>query len=358
MARCELDVDVQGPGIAGGTITGSVYVRAPRPVTVNALTLRIGWIAEGAGVHDWEVVREVVLHEGELSGGERFPFEVDLPPGPVTYLGRVVKVNWFAVATADVDWAFDPKAQRNFAVIPGPAMGEYVHGDELPGLGPFVGEHQGWFGLTPAMEAAKPWWSGVSMRHVVLSVLLLLVAIGPAVAMRMHGLGWVPVLWASLWLGVPAGLLVSRGMARAAMRRVGPIRVRLNAFQLAAGETVEVDVAMAPLVPLEVTRVEAVLTGNERAAGDSDTSTENHLPQWHEFLRRPVSITGGSRLVAAGERVVFSGRVTIPIDAPPSFYSRSTSVRWALQLRFGLSGCPDWTDSIPIAVRPAPRTAG
>jgi hypothetical protein len=61
---------------------------------------------------------------------------------------------------------------------------------------------------------------------------------------------------------------------------------------------------------------------------------------------------GGLPLVIS---IAFTGELMIPIDAPPSFYARSNDVLWDIDLRIDMPNCPDWTETVALAVRPGKR---
>ena len=100
---------------AGGTISGRVLLSTDEPVDCRKVVVEVGWRTEGRGDRDGEMCSSVTLHSGEIQpGDEAFPFEFDLPAGPMSYAGHYINIIWNVQARVDLAWKFDPVAVRQF----------------------------------------------------------------------------------------------------------------------------------------------------------------------------------------------------------------------------------------------------
>ena len=105
--------------VGGEVVRGEVVVRVEKETTCKSLMIEVGWSTHGRGNRASDDVFEENLFIGSWQPGEyRYPFEATLPHGPYTYHGHYLNVDWYAEARADVPWAFDPKDEVDFELIP------------------------------------------------------------------------------------------------------------------------------------------------------------------------------------------------------------------------------------------------
>ena len=133
MNDCEVTIELDGDQrVEGGqTVTGTILVRVNDDCTCNALTADLGWYTHGRGNGTSESVTWVEVFEGEWTSGKehRYPFEIEVPPGPYTYRGHYLNVDWSLEASADIPWALDPGDTRELVVEPDGATAEYEGGE-------------------------------------------------------------------------------------------------------------------------------------------------------------------------------------------------------------------------------------
>ncbi len=96
--------------------------------------------------------------------------------------------------------------------------------------------------------------------------------------------------------------------------------------------------------------IRAVLRGYERAIHGSGTRKTTHTK---EFFRQSLSLSEGPERLLALEPRNFTGLLTLPQDAPPSFHSSNNDVRWDLEVHIEIPHWPDWKHSVPLAVKPS-----
>ena len=121
MAACQLVINVDDPArprSAGESITGTIIVRAEKPVNCKALVARCIWSTHGRGNVDMGVVDDSSLFEGTWQAGQeyRYPFKLNTAAWPPTYYGTYLNIGHYVNAQAKLSWATDPKAQVEFPV--------------------------------------------------------------------------------------------------------------------------------------------------------------------------------------------------------------------------------------------------
>ncbi len=100
-----------------GTLSGRVRVELDEPLNPRRVILRVKWYTEGKGDRDEEILWEEVVHQGPLQGGEEFPFQVQLPQGPLSYYGHLIKIVWAVELQLDLAWRRDPKFEHRFQLV-------------------------------------------------------------------------------------------------------------------------------------------------------------------------------------------------------------------------------------------------
>ena len=87
-----------------GTVSGTYRLVEMRPEEVLRLEFSVLWFTEGKGdedlgVHHFESIArdsgevfQTLLHE--LDTSQMIPFHVALPPSPLSYYGKILKIHW------------------------------------------------------------------------------------------------------------------------------------------------------------------------------------------------------------------------------------------------------------------------
>jgi hypothetical protein len=113
----------QTPVLPAGTDRDfTLWVQTAEPVGCRGIYCWIGCRIHGAGT-DEEVtlVPEQLIYEGALAPGQpvSYPFRLSLPPhGPVTFVGRYVKLEWAARVRLDIPLWFDKRLWAPIIVTP------------------------------------------------------------------------------------------------------------------------------------------------------------------------------------------------------------------------------------------------
>jgi hypothetical protein len=105
---------------AGDPVTLSVVVTAPKRHERAALLWEIGWVAVGRSTNTGQVAHGRVDLRGLEADEPRVTrIAAKIPrDGPVSYRGRLFSITWFAKASVDIPWAFDPAGEAPFEVHP------------------------------------------------------------------------------------------------------------------------------------------------------------------------------------------------------------------------------------------------
>lgn len=132
MSKCDLQIkfDREDRTYAGGeTVTGRVYIRINNSMKSNGVTLTHQWRTHGRGNVSGGTKETVELEDARsYSPGEELEFSFSLrsPTYPVTYHGTMLNVDHYVSVEVNVPWAFDPKAEEDYVLVPGEPPAHFV----------------------------------------------------------------------------------------------------------------------------------------------------------------------------------------------------------------------------------------
>jgi len=147
MSKCDLQIkfDREDRTYAGGeTVTGRVYIRINNSMKSNGVTLTHQWRTHGRGNVSGGTKETVELEDARsYSPGEELEFSFSLrsPTYPVTYHGTMLNVDHYVSVEVNVPWAFDPKAEEDYVLVPGEPPAHFVGSrNEIIALTPAAGK--------------------------------------------------------------------------------------------------------------------------------------------------------------------------------------------------------------------------
>lgn len=334
MSKCDLSIRLERAPprfLPGETVRGEVDVAVNAPCTCNDLTLWFGWRTHGKGNRTEGMVAQISLFHGEWMPGmnQSYSFEFRVPSGPATYHGKLLNVDWYLRARADIPWAIDPKAETDLLVEGGEGE-EYDFGPRYQ----------------PPEEIYRKADKYLGCRVFLFSLVAAAgVIVGLFIGFRQP---W-GLLLAGLFLAAGAAMILHTLWRGIAERKLGTPQVRIGASVAEGGERIPLSVRIRPRAPLRLEGVVVELRGLEEVVSGSGTNRTTHRHVFHQT--REILDPGGRELLPQ-EEVVFEGAVEIPPDAPPTFAAPDNSLQWTILLRISIGGWPDWKRDYPLAVRP------
>lgn len=356
---------------------GTVVITVEEPRRSVHVLLTRKWIsrahsAESSGGED-----DILLFEGDWlkPGTHRFPFIFHVPPGPYSYHGHLVEVDWVIEARVEDEVEALLREQRTFILEASGNEREFIRGELLPQVLGDADLH--------AHSRRVLGWVG--------TMLLLLVGVAllyPSVAAT-RGANWVTLL-AGLGCVILAGFLGRRSLRRQDARSQPWWRPSstLHDYEAEPGDTVSFVVELKPSFKTSTRRVTAQLRGVEQTwkkkssppnpgaksaisapsetPGDSIHSHSNGSNaaspdatqvERHHFFDEPVEIEPvddqmSDQRTRKHATNTYRVRFRVPSDAPYSFYCPSASVTWAIEVHVDVGSWPDWRRDFPLIVRP------
>lgn len=335
MAKCDLQVVLDQTSYpAGGKLKGHLVIEAPQPFETKAVTVDLAWRTHGKGNRDHVEVSQQTLFSGELQGTKSLPFEFTLPSGPLTYHGTLINVEWIVRGRVDVSWAIDPKAESVFGLLPGSGVSPpYVHGGTPPAFGP---EQKS---LGPV---GKFWATAIVLALATLGLVL--------IVFGLRGQSYFSAIFGGIITLIVFVVAFTALKRRIAEMRVGGIGLEVNTSEPAPGEPVELALTMSPSRTINLNGISARLRGYERAVRGSGTRKTTHTEEFHNSSQ---TFLDGPQRISEGESRRFVTTVTIPKDAPPSFYASDNQVSWVIEVRIDIPSWPDWINTVTLGIKPA-----
>lgn len=323
-------------------IKGSVKVSVNAACAYNKLTLQTLWRTHGSGnIDSGEAERVVLDTAGSWSAGDvkSYPFTFPAPKSPYTYRGQYVNVDWYVMAQADIAWAFDPKAEEEFLLVAksdAPLASHVETSRQADSAG------------------ASPSTLGNKVMFVV-SAVFLLIGLGVLTGGLMSAFigeqdGWLDgigfLLFGSVFACVGGAVLYFALRNRLAERLLGDIQTEIPSHRLRRGGKVNCKINFVAKAALDLDKITAALTGEEKAVSGSGTRRTTYSVTLHEEVQTELY---GQR-ISAGTAVEKKFLLTLPPDAAPSFTASDNSITWTLTLHIYINYAPDWQESFPLTV--------
>ncbi|MGM0557831.1 MAG: hypothetical protein ACQEVA_15710 [Myxococcota bacterium] len=327
MAKCDLSVVLDEPNRTfepGDRVTGRVVVDVDKAVRCDGLTVTHQWKTHGRGNVDRGAVGAETLFAGEWEPGRyEYAFDFGQPPGPETYHGHNLNVDWYVHATADIPWALDPDAEVDHLVRYTGSPQDYQVGN--PETVQNAGRHRQGCGGCVAIFGGM---------FLVPGVLALVVAWTSAE---------VEALFVGLILSAIGGFLIWSGVSRRlAEKKLGDVEVTLVPAHVHPGGDVRCVVTIRPPKLLEINCIQYTFAGEEVVVRGSGTNSRTYRHQLHEDIE--VDRWGEQKTLQAGVEHTFEQAFTIPVDAPPSFDSADDNkLEWWIQTEVDIPTWPDWS---------------
>lgn len=344
MAKCELEVVLKERDAVfrtGDRVEGVVVAKLDKSVTCKRLRCLLQWRTHGRGNRDSGTEVFLDLFSGDWLGDRsyEYPFEFTVPEGPPTYHGHFLNIDWYVLATADIPWALDPKAEAEFRKLPGEPQ-------EHPAE-PFRAAEPGTKVQYRPAPGDFPKWAGCAFA---IPILALFVAGGfDLLPFEVGGFGLFCMVGALATLMAGSALVFVAMRNKMAAKKLGQVDVTVSDTRLRPGESFSMELRFGPKEQVDLRPITAVLVCYERCISGSGTNQTTHT---HEVSRDEIVLREAGP-VRPPEMVDTRAEFTIPDDAPPSFSSgNANSLIWYLQVRVDVPRWPDWSQHVPLTVDP------
>lgn len=102
----------------GDTLTGQVVWNAEGGKQPRKIEVAVRWIASGKGQRNETVVDQTSEADVASRSQVVIPVSLEIPFGPVTYEGKLFRIDWEVSARVDLPFAIDEKVSTPFVVRP------------------------------------------------------------------------------------------------------------------------------------------------------------------------------------------------------------------------------------------------
>jgi len=332
VSKCDLFIDLHDTDVElGHVVRGVVRVVVSDEVTCDGLQIVPRWWTHGRCRKSTGELDEVQLFEGMWAPGTyEYAFSLPVDDAPLTYRGHNLNVDWEVKATADIPWAFDPKATAEFDVVRCAHERSHAFVDERTASNTI---ELGAAGSTLAVGCMAVFlmpFFVVGIGSIVGGVIAL--AGGSGIE------GAFPIGFGLLFTAVPtviAGVFVRRWMAS---KKVGDVDVVFSTDVVHPGARVEGKVCIAPPKDVSINAIQARLCGREVTVTGSGTNKTTHRHTLHE----DAADLSHSGVLHGGMTNEFRFSFDVPEGAPPTFHSGSSEVRWEVQVDVDIPSWPDF----------------
>jgi hypothetical protein len=320
----------------GGSIAGTVTLRAESDCRLRGVSIAAGWKTEGDGnLRKGQLPALAIAEALELHAGDeqRFPFSIPIADGPVSYSGRILRIVWRLKAQADIALGIDARVKEEFTVTRDGATGDMSPGpafnrERLDRAHQRSQKSRLWLSLLTCFLLSSPFYVyaalSVDWDH-------------PGDEGALIGGG---IVLAGLAV---FGLLLWRVLR---MRRHGDVQVTVNPYLLARGDSLNCTIAFTPRRDVTLADVGMTLLCREHTVYQAGKHTRvRYHPVWAQEQRREVN-----SVVTAGNPYETRLRLEVPKDQPPSILVQDNSVEWLVKVRLGFDGASDLQREFPVVI--------
>lgn len=328
MSKCDIQIqfDRSDRTYHGGElVSGEVLVRVNQDIRCNGILLQHFWSTHGRGNTDTGNKTDVRLCESTpLQSGEelRFPFEFTSELWPLTYRGHYINVDHYVQVSVDVPWAFDPKHQEEFILLPG----------ECPE--PFTGDRSEVVELdAEESQTTELGLIGKLLIGVVvvalLGILFMFAAILLPVALIAGAFYWI--------------------RKKAIAGRLGEVEISTPVAIVGPGEAWPCELSFTPKKTFRVNEIAAKVLARESATSGSGTNSTTHRHTVYE--QSEIIMPAG--LLVAGERFAEVLKIPLPETDAWSLEASDNKIEWTVEVRIDIPRFPDWSHSASLQMIPA-----
>ena len=358
--KCDLLIELDRPNgalVAGDELTGKVTLTPEKDLEVKEVVVEQVWETHGAGTDTSGcLVREVKEGRRCMAGIRyEFPFSLAVPTCPLSYHGRLVKVDHYLKAHADVARKIDPRAKIKYMVRPGP-------GSRVAAIAAHLGDTQE---VQP--RARLPILVQIILAPLVLVLVVLLFALVLAALIIalpiMIVIGLVKLIRQSaaerklgkVEVEIGAEIVTNKQKKTNRFRSAfGKLRERFflglkpEAFAVSPGETVPVMIRFRPRAATALNEVVLVVTATEETSSGSGSSSHR---QSKTMIEERTVILSKKRM-ADGGPVELRSDITMPALKAWTFQAPANKVSWSLVLHIDVAHAPDWVQEHTLVVVP------
>lgn len=340
---CDIDFEFDTPNRIfeiGEAVIGTVLLSPVRSLQCDSVKLNIFWRTHGRGnrAQGQALPLSVDFNEVSLEPGQSYmvPFSFDAPPGPLTYRGYYLNVDWYLEAILDMPLRpgfLDPKAETEFLLLPK----EGIHTD----LGPKYA-----LPVVPEAQAANTVQRPLVFMGMFFSAFSLFF-IFPALQLG-GAFSLLFILIPGVFFLIGLGLIFTGLRNRLATQRLGEVSVSLSEQELVPGETLTCRLSFSPLKTIELTKLRLKLEAKEKVVSGGGTNKSTRTHSLYEEERFSLD----AQTLSSGESVEVTESFTLPLDAPYTFAAEDNELLWQVNVLIDTKGIIDWSHDYRLAVVP------
>lgn len=361
MAACELSFEFDKDSThyaVGETVSGRVLLKARSDFQCQSLLLQLFWHSNS--LIDRDNALRLNLFQGVIKAGQKlaFPFQFNVPAGPLSYNGKLLFINWKLSVEADIPWSMNVSANTDLAFYSKDGDDTVLSigdNEELLNLARYIGNKASAiknfeFKEPERVDGKSQLWlygPNVALGLIAFVVLISFIPMGEGIRFAAMGL--------FVTLGPFLALILlthyAEAMKSAWLRwRYGPFQLtRPSDPLIAPGKDCAMELTFCTKRDLKVRRVWAVLSGQEKVF---ERRGKRNYWNVHQPFREVIHFCE-DEVFQAGQERHFKQSHTLAPHAPISFAGAECRLDWSLTIHIDLANGMDWTMTKPLVVYPS-----
>ena len=336
MSKCDISIELDDPQAVyqlGDTVTGTVKIQVNKDVNCSALKITGLWKTHGRGNTDSCNYGDHIAFEGLMHAGEvkTIPFSILIEGVPLTYRGEYLNIDHYVDVRIDIPWSIDPKASKEFLVLPGGTQ-------EI---------------LEPSN--ADPTASDIGFGCAIFTLILSLVCYFVSLQFEDEASKMTGFCVGVILLVIFICVVISKILIRLREKKLGLVNLEMDTFIVTPNSSVPCKLVFSPLKPIEVNKVTAKLTATEVVTSGSGTDKTTHRKKLFE----EIANLSDYQLFQPYQSAEISGDICIPDTIAYSFNAgASNKLHWELAFHMDVKSCPDWKYTANLRLVPHEHVFG
>lgn len=343
MSNCKIEIALNNKlGTTyniGDLISGTVNIEILKDIKCRKIELEILWFTNSIGAQDSSTIQKVVLKKNEelLEKGNKytFPFEINAPLGPVTYISKDLKIQWTLEATITTNlyakYINEKKIILESSTDKEYPLENYNFGNrktiqqtrdfETEYVGKFIYVIGGAFFAIPGLLALI---SGVSEKRLFLTLFS------------------IPFIYVGIYI------IYHTYKNSIALKRLNKVSFDLEKKIVKPGDEVICKISITPKSTIELETIKIYFKGKQTISDGSvedEKIFENTIHEEEETVLKNDFIPKYNTFT---KKVMFK----IPTSADPTFISNYNKINWIFTASVKANRTPKWEEDLEVVVCP------
>lgn len=334
MGKCDLSLEMEKfQYFPGDTVEVTLKMVGNANFTCKDITIELVRRAHGRGNTHNKSLEKVSVFKGEVKEGDELEWAANfvLPDKPFSYHGKYLNVDWILKANVDVAWAFDPKCEIDFELVPNPQTPLPKPVENIQKFG---------------NKQSKSIFLGAGCIFVFTLIPLSIFLTSLGAVLSGEGNAIVGVLFSGVMLFAMLLVIFFILRNRIALKAVGPVQFHFDQDYYLPNQTITGMLVFTPRKKFLLNKITAEIKCSEivvRGSGTNKSTYTNVLVSEQLFAESEMQ-------AYKNDAIEIPFEYKLPDEPYYSFQAPSNNLKWAVETHIDIDKWPDFVHSWKINV--------